>query len=675
MSRTTIADSERPPLDLAASNDASAEEFVVSLVLRAGGEGSGLPTASEMEERARQGAAPLSYDEFTRQYGASDDDVAKVRDFAQAHGLSVGTVDRTSAVVDVAGSVDRLANAFNVDLKKLVGDNGEFLHHTSPASVPSELAGIVGFAFGLSGQPTQRGRASLHHRPTTDDDTTPQATPSYTTSRLAEIYDFPPLDGSGQVAGIIELAGGYQLSDIKAYLDELGLPMPTIVNVGPNERSQDFVSNLEVTMDLAIVASLAPKSTVVVYNANSKDYSFSDYYEIFRTAVFDRVNKPKVLSNSWSWPEVEGIKPNPAERKQFEELFIKAALLGITICSSSGDSGSLVTNLKGRILARTSFPVTSPMILGCGGTTLLAKDDDVHETVWNSMAETLVIEESEGSQGSNANGMSTGGGVSRDVALPRFQSEARVPPQVTRKWVDGVLTPPVTFAGRGVPDVAANADLNTGYKYIYEGQAVTGGGTSASAPLWTGLFTRINQGLERPCGYVTPLLYHFQTEVTDGPSVFRPIDRGSNGAYEAHPGDRWNPCTGLGVPIGTRLLAALREHHDAHPILTSSDPSTDNQTTSENTTMSDGKAKQTFTYLSGHDWGRIMAHAWRDADFKAKLEADPTTTLRAYISETWPDREYTNLFQIHDKPADIAEDQVHQMADSDGLAYHCSDLC
>ena len=678
MSRTTIADSERSSLDLPAS-ESDAEEFRVSLVLRAGGDGPGLPTPAEMQQQIEQGFAPLSYDAFTNKYGASDDDVAQVVKFAADHSLGVVSVDQTSAVVKLSGTVEQLATAFEVDLSKLEGKNGQILHHTDAVSVPNELHGIVGFVFGLSTAPTEPGASAPHNRAATADDAATQATVSYTTTELAQIYDFPPNDGTGQVVGIIELGGGYQLSDIQAYLDQLGLPMPTIVNVGPNERGY-FISNLEVTMDLAIVASLIPKGKVVVYNANSQDYSFDDYYEITRTAIFDRTNKPKVLSNSWSWPEVKGIEPNPAERKQFEDLYVKAALLGITICSSSGDSGSLIAVGKlesASILARTSFPVTSPMILGCGGTTLIAKNGDVlHERVWNAMAETLIVEEREDSRNaSTANGMSSGGGVSREVPIPGFQADAKVPPQVTRKWVDGVLTPPVTFAGRGVPDVAANADLNTGYQYIYEGQPVTGGGTSAAAPFWAGLIARINQGLPRPCGFVTPLFYQLQTGADGEASGFRFIDRGSNGAYEARPGQRWNPCIGLGVPIGTALLAALEHHQAAHPPPLTSDQTNDTQTTSENTTMPDGKGKTSFKYLSGHDWGRIMAHAWRDPEFKAKLEADPTATLRSYISETWPDREYENLFQIHDKPADIADDQVNSMADADGLAYHCSDLC
>jgi kumamolisin len=133
----------------------------------------------------------------------------------------------------------------------------------------------------------------------------------------------------------------------------------------------------------------------------------------------------------------------------------------------------------------------------------------------------------------------SGGGVSEGFHLPTYQNGNSVP-----KAVDG-------FVGRGVPDVAANADPNTGYSVVVDGQQTVIGGTSASAPLWAGLIARINQLLGTNVGYVNPLLYAATAKAT-----FRQITSGSNGFYNAKAG--WNPCTGLGTPNGTALLAALK---------------------------------------------------------------------------------------------------------------------
>jgi kumamolisin len=93
-----------------------------------------------------------------------------------------------------------------------------------------------------------------------------------------------------------------------------------------------------------------------------------------------------------------------------------------------------------------------------------------------------------------------------------------------------------------VPDVAANADPQTGYQIFLKGGATVVGGTSAVAPLYAGLFASFGQKL----GYATLKLYQ-------NPSAFVPITTGSNGAFSATPGV--NPVAGLGVPIGTALAA------------------------------------------------------------------------------------------------------------------------
>ena len=61
--------------------------------------------------------------------------------------------------------------------------------------------------------------------------------------------------------------------------------------------------------------------------------------------------------------------------------------------------------------------------------------------------------------------------------------------------------------GRGVPDVAGDADPETGYSIFVDGNQETVGGTSAVAPLWAGLIALINESLGQPVGFVQPRLY------------------------------------------------------------------------------------------------------------------------------------------------------------------------
>lgn len=103
--------------------------------------------------------------------------------------------------------------------------------------------------------------------------------------------------------------------------------------------------------------------------------------------------------------------------------------------------------------------------------------------------------------------------------------------------------------GRGVPDIAGNADPNTGYVILLNGQKEVFGGTSAVAPLWSGLIALFNQKLGKPVGYLNPLLYN---QIA---GALRDITDGNNGAYKAGPG--WDACTGMGSPDGAKLLQAL----------------------------------------------------------------------------------------------------------------------
>jgi kumamolisin len=130
----------------------------------------------------------------------------------------------------------------------------------------------------------------------------------------------------------------------------------------------------------------------------------------------------------------------------------------------------------------------------------------------------------------------TGGGVSDVFALPAWQSGADVPASSAKT------------GGRGVPDVAGNADPETGYQVLVDGTRAVYGGTSAVAPLWAALVARLAQSLGSPLGLLQPRLYAAE-------SGFRDVTSGNNGSFAAKAG--WDACTGLGSPDGTELLAAL----------------------------------------------------------------------------------------------------------------------
>ena len=168
------------------------------------------------------------------------------------------------------------------------------------------------------------------------------------------------------------------------------------------------------------------------------------------------------------------------------------------------------------------FPASSPFVLACGGTTLRASGGRiVSETVWND----------------GANRGATGGGVSAFFARPSWQVD------LTVKATGGHS---MALAMRGVPDVCAVANPETGYDVRVDGEDTVIGGTSAVAPLWAGLLARINALKGGPVGFVNAALYA-------KPSALRDVTGGNNGAFAAGPG--WDACTGLGSPDGAKVGA------------------------------------------------------------------------------------------------------------------------
>jgi len=121
-------------------------------------------------------------------------------------------------------------------------------------------------------------------------------------------------------------------------------------------------------------------------------------------------------------------------------------------------------------------------------------------------------------------------------ALPTWQQSSKVP------------KPTTSTGGRGVPDVAGDADPATGYTIRVDGETMVIGGTSAVAPLWAGLIALANAQNKTPAGFVNPTLY-------GATKAFRDITQGNNGAFAAGPG--WDACTGLGSPVGSAVIAAL----------------------------------------------------------------------------------------------------------------------
>lgn len=571
--------SERAPLADAtpAGELDTSERAEVTLMLR---------RRAEIPADIVEGPTVLTADELAERYGADPADVDLVRQTMAGLGLEVTEVYPGSRRVKVAGTVGDLSRAFGVTLQLVSSPDprghGTITHRyrEGPVSVPAPLADVVTAVLGLDTRPQarphfrSRGAAPAAHGTT------------YPPNQVADIYTFPAgTTGAGQTIAVIELGGGFSTSDLDAYFGSLGIPVPPIsaagVDGGSNAPGSDpNGADVEVALDVDVIGAAAPGAAQVVYFAPNSDNGFVDAISTAAHA------SPAPIAISISWGQSEDSWTTQG-RSAMDAAMADAAALGITVCVASGDNGSGDAVNDGQ--AHVDFPASSPHALGCGGTKLLADPGTgaiTSEVVWNETA---------------ANEGAGGGGVSDHFPQPSWQANAGVPARAS----GSAAAPPAASAGdasdagagagvgapdaeaeaagrrrhhkptgtgggtggtggtgapggggmRGVPDVAGNADPVTGYQIYSGGRSQVVGGTSAVAPLWAALISRLAEATGTRFGLIQPLLYAGISPGTDVPG-FHDITSGNNGAYSAGPG--WDACSGLGSPDGTALLTRLK---------------------------------------------------------------------------------------------------------------------
>lgn len=487
----------------------------------------------------------LSAEEWEDRFGAAKEDLERVATFARRMGLEVEKMVPGQRSVVLRGPLKQLQKALGVELQTVKDGEETFRTHDGPIMVPKQLAKTIQSVQGLETIP------ALHRRPRIAERTKT----NYPVRRVAELYGFPlEYTGQGQTVVIVVLGGGFHRDDLDRYFRGLGLKVPQIdvVELGgaknqpasnkaiqhlldaqgfeprslpvdpsqpsPNDSVTNIAWTIEATTDIEILGSIVPEARlVVVFAPNTQDEQAEAIETILGSDFESKYGRPSVISCSWGQYE---YRMKSSSMQMMETALARAAVMGVTVCFASGDYGG----------GPVYYPASSIYSLACGGTSIvtLPGDDDVHEEVWREERMSLYYSAS-------------GGGASETFAVPDWQKAA------VATWGG---------AKRGIPDVAAQASLSTGYALIIGASEVGMGGTSAAAPLIAGLVVQINEGNQDlkkgyRVGWLTPLLYG-----KDFAESFVSITQGNNGLYVANAS--WDPCTGLGRPIGSRLLVALR---------------------------------------------------------------------------------------------------------------------
>ncbi len=450
----------------------------------------------------------LTVAQFAASYGASVSAIDAVSSYLTSEGLTVGTVYANHLALDVTGSAAQVENAFGVTLNTYhdAATNRNFYANaanpTVPASIASDIVSVAGLSsYGLRQHYSVAQQASPSAAARATGDITPtKARGAYNlTSPISSGYN-----GSGKTVGLVEFSG-YTASDVAEYNSYYGLGATAASVVTVDGGTTDKSGEVEDELDIEVEYALAPKATVKVYEAPNSD---AGEVALYAALVSNDVN---VISTSWGiYESGESSADMTSDNADFEE----AAAQGQSVYAASGDSGA---DDNGSSLS-VDFPASSPYVTGVGGTTLTVTSANAwsSETAWSD----------------------SGGGYSSDFATPSYQTSVN------------------STGKRAVPDVAADADPNSGWLIYTEGSWQEVGGTSAAAPNWAAFTLDYDTAASAlghsAFGYANPFIYSV-AESSLYSSVFHDVTSGSNGHYSA--GTGYDEVTGWGSYNGGAFIA------------------------------------------------------------------------------------------------------------------------
>jgi kumamolisin len=426
---------------------------------------------------------------------------------------------------------------------------------------------------------------------------------------FAKMYDLSPLyaraNGSGETVGIVTLAavdpGAPEdfWSNI-ADVNRTGTFTVDNVDGGPGAPSAAS-GTVETDLDTEQSGALAPGANVVDYQAPNTDPGFAD-------AFFTAASQDLASDVSASWGESETViaaailagEETTGYVQAFDEAFLEMAMQGQSVFTSSGDAGAytasedlLTTNLS------ADWPADSPYITACGGTTLpgstyLSGPDGTAtattttqriwgwDYLWGPIAQVSGVPLA---QAAESDVVGSGGGFSTIEPTPIYQrgvpgtqnfhavqyltptNYQEVAPGLTEPtaW-DFNPTPSVTSgfgSGRAIPDLATDADPQTGYLVYAPSLGGNGigeyGGTSFVAPQLNGSTAVIDSYLGHRIGFWNPTIYAAASRFG---SPFTQLNQAGtsndNIYYTGNPGELYNEGIGLGLPDLARLASDFR---------------------------------------------------------------------------------------------------------------------
>jgi subtilase family serine protease len=496
----------------------------------------------------------LTLKQYQDKFAPSAADLATVKQYLEAHNLSIVASDKLNHAVTARGTVADVERATGVQLNR-VSINGEA--HRLPSSeavIPGAAGKLVYAVQGL----TDSKYKSHVVRPIDPDTGKPMATvplskvgpaqqyfnanclkPTqthtfktggggpyaiYSGSRYGvDINDGPPhlppcgydapevdkaygllplykqgLDGTGQTVVIVDAYGSDSItSDANTFAQINGLPALTSSNfniyypTGPTNCGGNTCGwDVETSLDVEWSHSVAPGANIALVLALDNSNSNLDLAVLY---AIDNLLGP-VISNSYGIEEAYLATYDPSELTVENTINELGAALGISVNFSSGDSGDFLLAYGSTTV---SMPASSPYATSVGGTSLFLNQN------WSTM-------------------LQTGWGTN----LTRIANASPNPPIIPPDFIgfyfgagggtSGVWPKPsyqASLSGnwRLVPDIAFVADPYTGVEVIDTegGQTFIAvvGGTSLASPTFSGVWAISTQAAGTWLGQAAPILY------------------------------------------------------------------------------------------------------------------------------------------------------------------------
>ena len=505
----------------------------------------------------------LTPDQVASRFGAAPDRVAAAVAWLRSGGLEVDHVGAGGTFIEAVGSAGQVDRLMHTTIRGYTAQGTSFLANDVAPSVPGAL-GVVS----VVGLNTLQHFSTPHSRPANP---TPAPlglyTDSYTPQDLWSLYEQPNGNfGQGQSMAIFG-AGATDpvIANLRRFEDLNHLPRTPIVV--KHTGSGPWIDNSgegEWDLDTQSSTGMAPqvRDEQLYFGSSLSD---AEVATMFSTWVSDPEG-PRQASASFGECETDPLNflvgnpllnplPNAGQtlgnnlEPVADQTLLQATLEGRTLFVSTGDTGSSCplavlpivgagNGVLNQVIPLQNYPAASRYVVAVGGTVLYAKEGTspkqrALEYAWPF----------------------GGGGSALFIPEPDYQKKVAsvshpcVASSALQLFALGTMC-------RGLPDVAALSGdvISNGYTIVGDMVPGTSGGTSLAAPLWQGMWTRIQAAApdqRHGLGFANPVLYTVGT----GPHYaqdFHDITVGTNGLYMAKPG--WDYVSGFGTPDLTNLM-------------------------------------------------------------------------------------------------------------------------